>query len=290
MSTSTATVNPNNISLTPQRVTFNGVDLGGTVASVKIKKDIKMSDIMVDQFGKTPIDKVVSGYAYEVTFELAEVKFKPNWKVVFPSDSLITSGPNQSVRSDMQIGDHLLAHSALLNLHPLEASNADVSTDYNFPKAASIQTSEIDYGPEKQSGLKVTMVIFPDLSASPPHFMTYGDPSIGSVSASAGSPTPGANTGNGTIDTVAVFNGVTKAETITILGLDGGGSGNDFVVSGSVSGALGYVHVAAASASQATFIPTAGSPQVINFKIHQGTIEFIAGDSFTIVTTPSNFS
>ena len=290
MTTSTATVNPNNISLTPQRVTFGGVDLGGTVSSVKIKKDIKMSDIMVDQFGKTPIDKVVSGYAYQVELELAEVKFKPNWKVVYPSDSLITSGPNQALRSDMNIGDHLLAHAQLLTLHPLEASNADVSTDYNFAKAASIQASEIDYGPEKQSGLKVTFVIFPDLTASPPHFMTYGDPGIGSVSASAGSPTPGSNTGNGTVDTVAVFNGITKAETITILALDSGGGGNDFFVSGSVSGALGYVHVSAASGSNSTFIPLAGSPQVINFKVHQGTIEFIAGDSFTIVTTPSNFS
>lgn len=290
MSTSTAVVNPNYISLTPMRVNFFGVDLGGTVSQVKIKKIIKMSDVMVDQYGKTPIDKVVSGYNYEVTLELAEVKFKDNWKVVFPSDSLIVVGGNKAVRSDMNIGDHLLTHAGLLTLHPLEASNSDVSTDYNFPKAASMQTSEIDYGPEKQSGLKVVFTIFPDLSASPPHFMTYGDPSIGSVSASAATPVAGANTGNGTVDTVAVFNGVTKNEIITLIALDGGASGNDFIVSGSVSGSLGYVHVGSVAGNVATFIPTAGSPQVINFKVHQGTIEFVANDSFTIATTPSNFS
>lgn len=289
MSTSTATVNPLNIPLSPMRVTFKGVDLGGTTGSVKFSKKIAMADIMVDQYGKTPIDKVVSGYAYSVKFTLAEVKYKPNWQVVFPSDVIVNSGPNSAVQSLMNIGDHLYAKSGLLLLHPLENANGDLSADYNFAKAASIQTSEVDYGPDKQTGLSVEIVIFPDLSQSPPKFFTYGDPTIGTINASAGSPTPGSNTGNGTIDTVAVFNGVTVAETITATCIDAT-TGNNFIVSGSVSGALGYVHVGATSGNSSNFVPTAGSPEVITFTIHQGSTQFAIGDSFTITTTPSNFA
>lgn len=290
MSTSTATVNPANIPLTPMRVTFAGVDLGGTTGDVTFSKKISMADVMVDQYGKTPIDKVVSGYAYSIKFTLAEVKNKSNWKVVFPSDVLVTDGPSTAIVSNLNIGDHLYAKAQLLTLHPLENADGDLSNDYTFEKAASIQASEVKYGPDKQTGLAIEIVIFPNLNVTPARFCIYGDPNITMTSASAGSPTPGSNTGNGTIDTVAVFNGVTLSETITATCLDGGSAGTDFVVSGSVSGALGYVHVDHTSGSTGNFVPTTGSPQVITFTVHQGSTEFVAADSFTIVTTASNFS
>jgi hypothetical protein len=271
------------------RVTYNGVDLGGTTDSVTISKKIDMADVMVDQYGKTPIDKKVSGYAYSIKFTLAEVKNKANWKVVFPSDSLVTSGPNSAISADMNIGDSLYARAQLLVLHPLEATNGDLSEDYNFPKAASIQTSEVKYGPEKQTGLSVEIIVFPNLGVSPPHFFTYGDPSIGTTPASAAGPVAGSNTGNGTITNVAVFNGVTKTETITVLFLDGGGTGNNYIVTGSISGALGYGHVNSASSSTSNFVPNPANPQVITFTVTQGTVEFVANDSFTIATTASNF-
>ncbi len=288
MSTSTANVNPLNIPLSPMRVNFMGVDLGGTVGDVTFSKKIEMADIMVDQFGKTPIDKVVSGYGYSVKFTIAEVKDKSNWKKVFPSDRLITSGPNTSIISDMNIGDHLYAQSGVLILHPLENADADLSQDYKFEKAASIQVSEVKYGPSKQTGLAIEIVIFPNLSITPARFMIHGDPSVGAVAASAAAAVAGSNTGNGTIGTIAVFSGVTKTETITVTCLDAT-SGNNFVVEGSISGALGYCHIAAAAASTVNFIPTAGSPMVITFTITQGSTQFAANDSFTIATTAANF-
>lgn len=288
MSVSTANVNPLNIPLSPMRVKAGGVDLGGTVGEVTLSIKYEMADIMVDQFGKSILDKVVSGLAYSVKTTLAEVKNKDNWKVLFPSIHQVGSGPT-SIYSDMQIGDHMLPKSIPLLLHPLENADGDLSEDYLFYKATATQVTEIKYGPEKQSGLSIEWVIYPDTSAVPARYMLHGDPSIGLVAASAGSPVAGSNTGDGTVTSVAVYNGVTKTETITIEVLDAV-SGNNIQVSGSLSGILGVGHIAAAPASVLNFIPASPTPQVISFTVTQGSTQFAAGDSFTIATTASNYS
>lgn len=285
MTTSTANVTPGDIILSPMRVTMDGQDLGGTVDSVSVSKKFEMADIMVDQFGKSVIDKVISGFAVSIKFTIAQIKDKSLWKVAFPAGHVVSNGDVNSFYVDMQVGDHLLTHAKLLNLHPLQNEDADLSDDWNFYKAASISAAEVKYGPDKQSGLAIEIIVFPDLSVSPARYLTIGDPSNGLIDASAGSPTPATgNVGNGTIDTIAVFNGSTATETITARCV-GASTGNDFFVSGSQSGALGTVHVGATSGNQATFT----SPQ-ISFKINQGSAQFAYNDSFSIATVAANYS
>lgn len=289
MSVSTSNVNPLNIPLTPMRVTFNGVDLGGTTNQCAIHIEQHMVDMKVDQFGSSVIDKVVAGAKFSVKLVLAEVKNKANWKVAFPSLHQVGTGP-YAIYADMQVGDHMLPKAAQLLLHPLENANSDLSEDYLFYKATAMQVSEVKYGPEHQTGLSVEFTVYPDTGTVPARYMLHGDPGIGLVAATAGSAVAGSNTGNGTVGTIAVYNGVTKTETITITVLDGGGSGNDIKVSGSVSGILGVGHLAQSNGSTLSFIPASPTPQVISFVVTQGTVEFIAGDSFTIATTASNYS
>jgi hypothetical protein len=290
MSTSTANVTPTNIPLSPMRVEYNGVDLGGTTNEVSMSIHYDMADIKVDQFGTSIIDKVVKGLAYSVKLVLAEVKNKDNWKVVFPSIHEVVVSGVKTIYSDMQIGDHMYPKAFPLLLHPLENADADLSEDYLFYKATATNVTEIKYGPEKQSGLQVEFIVYPDVGTVPARYMYHGNPANGLVPAAAGSPTPGSNTGNGTITNVSVFNGVTYTETITINVLDGGVTGNNIQVSGSVSGILGVAHIAAASTSTTGFIPASPTRQVIAFTITQGTVQFVAGDTFTIATTASNYS
>lgn len=287
MSVSTANVTPTNISLSPMQVNYNGVDLGGTAGGVDISIKYDMADIHVDQFGKSVIDKVVSGVEFHVKTTLAEIKNKDNWKVAFPSAYEVTSS-TKGVYFTMAVGDHLLSHAEQLVLHPLEAAASDHTTDYTFYKAVATEVSEVKYGPDKQVGLSVQFVILPDTSVSPAQYMYFGDTTVGRTAASAGAPAL-TGTGNGTIDTVAVTNGVTKTETITVKCV-GASSGNDFYVSGSLSGALGECHVAATSASSVNFTVQTGSLAVISFTLHQGTVQFAVNDSFTIATTASNYS
>jgi hypothetical protein len=282
MSASNSVITPANIQLTPCRVTFNGVDLGGTEGGVTINPKYKISDITVDQYGDTVVDGVVSGQHYNTKFVLAESKFLPNWKVAFPHAKLLTG--NTNVYFDMQIGDKLSNHAFPLILHPLSNVDADLSGDLLCYKAVAMSATEIKFGHDKQIGLSVEMTILPDTSVVPARFVMLGNPANGIVSAIAAAAVAGANTGNGTITGQAPSNQFTKTEVITVLCV-GASGGNDFAVSGSVSGALGTFHVGAVAGNTHAFI---SSP--LSFTMTQGATEFAYGDSFTIATTAANYA
>ncbi len=286
MSLSQATIDPTKIPLSPMRVTFNSVDLGGTEGGATIMIKYETADIMVDQGGKTVYDKKVSGQAYSVKLTLSQIKNKDIVAVAFPSAHEITSG-TKLIYSDLQIGDSLLAKAHQLILHPLEAADADLTEDYTFWKAVCVGSSEVKYGPDKQSGLAVEFVIFPDTTVSPARFFTYGDPAVGIVNAAAGAAVAGSNTGNGTVTSIAVYNGYTRTETITlsVLGKPASNESN-WEVHGSVSGPLGIAQITATGAGGTVNFVSAP----ITFTITDGSADFIIGDSFTIATTGANYA
>lgn len=288
MPVSYSTVSTQNMELSPMRVSFgpagSEVDLGGSLGNVSLSIKYTKAEIMADQSGKTVRDRRVSAQMIQVTTELAEIQNKDIWKIVFPHAKEVVSGMNKQIYFQAAIGDSDLANAKSLILHPLSKQNSDKSGDYLFYKAVASAESEIVYGPEQQAKLKIVWNILPDDSVQPERFMLHGDPAIGLVAASAGAAVAGANTGDGTIGTIVAYSSYTKTETITITCV-GDSSGNDFVVSGSLSGALGSFHIAAAAASTASF-----SVPVLSFVMTQGATQFAYGDSFTIATVASNYS
>ena len=276
MGVSYANVNPANLELTPMRVTFNGVDLGGTLSNVVVTPKYVKSPLMADQFGKTVIDRRVSATEITVTTELAEVLNKDNWKIVFPHAKEVTTG-SKLIQWNNAIGDSDLSHAGVLLLHPLSKVDADLTEDYKFYKACASAESEIVYSPEGQAKLKIVWNILPDTGVQPATFFIYGDPTIGLVAATAGSPVF-TGTGNGTMTAVAVYSGVTKTETITATVVTPIANGGVFNVNGSLSGPLGLATVGV------NFV----SP-VISFIINDGSTDFVLGDNFTVATTAANY-
>ena len=172
-----ATVTTSSMELTPMRVTFDGVDLGGTLSNVVISAKYAKSNIMADQSGSTVRDRRVSGIEITVTTELTEIQNKDIWKVVFPHATLISSGTAAIVFKE-NMGDSDLANANLLTLHPLSKIDADLTTDYNFYKAVASAESTITYGPNEQARLKIVWNILPDESVQPNQFFKYGDPAV----------------------------------------------------------------------------------------------------------------
>ena len=283
MSASNSNVTVTNIPLGPMRVTFNGVDLGATEGGVNLSVKTKLADIKLDQFGDTPADAAVAGQTFEVKFTLCEIVNKAIWKAAFPHGKLIGTSP-QSFYFDMTTGDRVSSQAHVLLLHPLFNLDSDLSGDYKIFKAVAKSASEIKYGPDKQTGLSVDIMVLPDTTTIPARFLIHGDPTIGIVDASAGAAVAGSNTGNGTITSIVPTNAGTKTETISVVCV-GASGGNDFAVSGSVSGALGTFHIAATAAATHTF-----SNAACSFLMTQGATQFVYNDSFTISTVAANYA
>lgn len=284
---SAPSVNTLNVELSPMSVTFNGIALGGTEGGVKVGLKHEFADIMIDQLGKTPVDSVVTGQAYSVKLKLAETRNKDLWKVAFPQAKLINQAGVKSIYMDSQVGSHLLDSAAVLILHPISKADNDLSGDFKFFKAVAKSAVEIEYGHDKQAGMEVEFMIYPDSSVTPARFFVHGDPSNGLVAATAAAAVAGgSNVGNGTVSAItAGAKAVTETITLICVGVPGANKSN-WDVSGSVSGALGPVQITSSSAGgSASF-----SSQKVNFTITDGTTDFAIGDTFTIAVTGANYS
>lgn len=278
MSVSYATVTTQNMELSPMRVNFDGVDLGGTLDNVTVNVEFGKAEIKADQSGDTVRDRRVSGLNISVTTALAENRVKDNWKVVFPHAKLVDGGiAGKSMYFQAAIGDSDLANAKILILHPLSLADVDLSGDFKFFKACADAKSEIVYSPTEQTKINVVWNILPDDSVQPERFFIHGDPSIGLVAASAAAPVF-VGTGNGTMTGVTVFSGVTETETITAVLIHAVANGGIFQVSGSLSGPLGNATVGVGFVSP-----------VIAFTINDGATDFVLGDQFTVATTAANY-
>lgn len=278
MSLSNATVTPALMELTPMRVKFNGVDLGGTLEGVTVTIETDKSEIKADQFGTSPLDKRATGLKVMVKTTLSEIQLKDNVKVLFPHQSLVTSGPNKAMYFTNPVGASDIASAHPLILHPLSKIDADLSGDFKFYLACADEKIEAKFTADKQVGYAVTWTIYPDTSVVPARYLFMGDPSIALVAASAGSPSF-VGTGNGTMTGVSVFSGTTVTETITMTCVTAAVNGGVFNVNGSVSGPLGLAYVGVAFVSSK-----------IAFTINDGSTDFIVGDAFTVATTGANYA
>lgn len=284
---SAPSVNPANVELSPMSVTFNGVALGGTEGAVKISFKQEYADITIDQLGKTPIDSVVTGQSYAVKLTLAEIKNKDLWKIAFPNAKLINNSGTKSIYMDSQVGTHLLDSASALVLHPLSHADSDLSGDFKFFKAVAKSAVEIDYGHDKQVGLQVEFVIYPDASVTPARFCVHGDPSNGAVAATAAAAVAGGgNIGNGTVSAVSPgAQAVTETVTLTCVGVPAANKSN-WEIAGGTSGVIGFFSISSGSAgASASFT----SPKV-NFTMTDGATDFAIGDTFTIAVTGANYA
>lgn len=279
MSTSFATINPGYFELTPCRITYGGVDLGGT-DKVSVKIEEKLAALKADQEGDSLIDQRVSGFKVTIETALDETLLKANWKVVFAAHKLIEEAGQTSFYFDQQIGQSMRALAKPLVIHPLSKADSDKSADINVYLATANPSSALDFSSQDQQKLKVTFEVYPDFSTQPARWMLYGDPDIGVEDATAGAATAGSgNTGGGTVGSIVVNNSSTKTELITLLCLTPGATAN-FSVTGSQSGPLGI----------ATVGVTFNAPDYqISFLVADGSPDFALDDSFTIQTTASNY-
>jgi len=273
-----ASITPSNISISPVRISYDGVDLGAVEGDVSVSIEKPNAEIKVAQYGDTMIDLVNKGVIVKVKARLLEIS-ATNLKHVFPAAFKVGS---TGLYSASNVGYKLSAYAKPLIIHPLDRADADLSRDIKLYKAVSMSPAEIPYGPETISGFEIEWLALPDFTpGAQARFMFFGDPSVGLTAASAAAAVAGGgNAGNGTVGSLVVSNANTKTEIVTLTCIAEAANAGSFHVTGGDGRSMGVATVAVAFTSD---------DGALGFTIADGGNDFELGDTFTIATTAANY-
>jgi len=172
------TTNPVNLDIGPCIVTYDGVDLGGTLDNVVISIKYPKAPLLSDQTGSSPLDKSVTGVEITVATSLAESRLKENWKVAFPHGDLVTVGLQKYIQWNNTLGQRDYALAAPLILHPMVEDVTTLDFDHYFWKALASEESSFTIGYGEQYKLNLVWTIYPDVSVQPYRWYRHGDNTI----------------------------------------------------------------------------------------------------------------
>jgi hypothetical protein len=83
---------PNNIRLGPCRVRWGGIDLGLTKGGVEVEVTTETKEVMVDQFGQTPVNEYITGRKVTVKCPFAETDIDTLYNLMRYSGATINEG------------------------------------------------------------------------------------------------------------------------------------------------------------------------------------------------------
>lgn len=179
MPSSNANVTVSKFDIGPCRVTYDGLDLGGTLSNVTVAFKYEKADMKADQAGTTILDQAVSGLDVTVETEIAEVTNNDVLKKIFPNATPVEVGSNKALDFGNQVGERMLATKAkILILHPLNQTDAELTHDWYFYKAAPTEESSYVFSPTDQGKMKIVWRILLDLTVDPPVMFRLGDNTI----------------------------------------------------------------------------------------------------------------
>lgn len=147
-----------NIQLGTCSITFNGTDLGHTIDGCEFSYEPNYTDIMVDKYGQTPVDKVLNGETVTVKCKLAE-HINTNWQVAIPAGA--NAGAADARRTfGRNAGARLADSAAELVIHPL--AQGDLSHDIVLHKAVVHSQVVLPHTNDEPTAIEVEFVALVD--------------------------------------------------------------------------------------------------------------------------------
>lgn len=149
-----------NLRMSACTVTYGGVSLGHTKGGVIFKYAPKYSDLQADQYGETPIDKVLIGEDVTIKVSLAEPQIAVLNSIV-PAGDYVGS-TNERLGLGRDAGYSTRSDSKALVLHPVDRGATDYSEDVTIYKAVSSEPVDLNYEVDKQRIFEVTFTALVD--------------------------------------------------------------------------------------------------------------------------------
>lgn len=153
-----------NVKLGVCKVFYNEVDLGYTSGGVEVTVKTDTHKVMVDQFGKTPINEYIMGRECSAKTPLAETTLT-NLVAIMPGAVLQTDGVDPTkkwVEVSTGVGTSLLDGAKVLRLHPINKADNDHSEDFIMPLAATSGQLKFAYKVDNERVFDTEFTAYPD--------------------------------------------------------------------------------------------------------------------------------
>lgn len=168
-----------NVQIGVQKLTFGDDPLGHTDGGCEFSYAPEYTDVMVDAFGSTVVDKVLTGEAVTVKVPLAEVTLE-KLKNAIPTATLVTDAgvPAKKVLTIGSVAGKRLSKSAQkLTLHPAWLADADKSYDITLHKAVIVSEVTLPYKVDEKTVYEVEfMALIDDTKEDGNLLASIGDP------------------------------------------------------------------------------------------------------------------
>ena len=169
-----------NVQIGVQNITFGGEDLGHTSGGCEFGYEPEYTDIVVDLYGNTTVDKALTGEVVKVTVSLAEVTLE-KLKMAIPTGVITedTAGGKKKLTIGSIAGKRLSASAKELVLHPSWKPASDKEFDITLHKAVITSEIALPYRKDEQTVYEVEFVALVDETKEDGNFLaTIGDPTI----------------------------------------------------------------------------------------------------------------
>lgn len=143
---------------------FDDVHIGHTTDNgVDFMVDREFIDLLVDQYGTAPLDKVLQGDSLKIKFSMAEV-ITANIAKALPESRYDTGGSDNKLGIGRDAGYKLSQDAVEVRLHPVVNDADDRDEDIYIWKAVSTDNLSLKFSNAEQRKIEVTMEALVDES------------------------------------------------------------------------------------------------------------------------------
>ena len=169
-----------NVQLGVQNITYGTEDLGHTNGGCEFGYEPEYTDVVVDLYGNTPVDKALTGEVVRVTVPLAEVTLE-KLKMAIPTGTLEEEVEGSVTRLTIGsiAGKKLSEGARELVLHPSWLPIEDKSFDIKLHKAVITSEITLPYRKDEQTVYEVEFTALIDETKTDGNFLAeIGTPAV----------------------------------------------------------------------------------------------------------------
>ncbi len=140
----------------PCRITWGAIDIGHTLDGVELLVDRKMNPVLVDRYGESPVDYVISGTIAKVKFKLAQWGDR-TWDMALPEGQNIDTPLYDQTGFGTDAGYSLRGDAKQLIVHPLKYAVGDFSHDVTLYLAVNTNNVSLPFKIKDQLAVDIEM-------------------------------------------------------------------------------------------------------------------------------------